>query len=218
MDIYLAPSAFARRKFIAGGFPEERIAVKPNFLCPDPGMEPSSGDYALFAGRLSEEKGLRILVSAWDRLGMPVPLVIAGDGPLRAELQQKTRPSVTLPGRLAPADVLSAMRRARFVVLPSICFENFRNGCRRSLACGVPVIASRIGALAEIVEDKKTGLHFEPGDPQDLAAKVDWAWSHPEELRQMGKAARAEYEAKYTAEKNYDMLMGIYRRVIRGTC
>jgi len=74
------------------------------------------------------------------------------------------------------------------------------------------VIASRLGAMAEIVEEGRTGLLFEPGDAEDLAEKVAWAWAHPRELAEMGREARREYEQKYTAEKNYEMLMAIYER------
>jgi len=79
-----------------------------------------------------------------------------------------------------------------------------------AFTCGVPVVASRIGSMIELVEDGRTGLHFAPGDPADLAAKVEWAWTHPKEMEEMGLAARREYETKYTAEQNYDALMRIY--------
>jgi glycosyltransferase involved in cell wall biosynthesis len=78
----------------------------------------------------------------------------------------------------------------------------------------VPVIASRLGVMEEIVADGRTGLHFRPADPEDLAAKVEWARTHPKEMEAMGRAARAEYESKYTAERNYQMLMEIYERAI----
>jgi glycosyltransferase involved in cell wall biosynthesis len=81
-----------------------------------------------------------------------------------------------------------------------------------AFACGVPLVASRLGAMEETIEDGRTGLHFTAGDPDDLAAKVEWAWTHPERMEEMGRAARAEYEAKYTAERNYQMLMDIYQR------
>lgn len=84
----------------------------------------------------------------------------------------------------------------------------------QSFACGVPVIASRLGTMAEIVESGRTGLHFTAGDPQDLAAKVEWAWAHPREMQEMGRNARSEYETKYTAERNYEQLLKIYDRVL----
>jgi glycosyltransferase involved in cell wall biosynthesis len=83
-----------------------------------------------------------------------------------------------------------------------------------SFACGVPVICSRLGAMQEIVDDGRTGLHFTAGDAEDLAGKVDWAWSHAERMRAMGMEARQEYESKYTAEKNYPLLMEIYQHAV----
>jgi glycosyltransferase involved in cell wall biosynthesis len=107
------------------------------------------------------------------------------------------------------------MKGARFLVLPSEWYESFPVTLAEAFACGVPVIASRLGAMQEIVADGRTGLHFTAGDADDLAAKVEWAWTHAEEMQAMGHAARAEYEAKYTAERNYDMLMGVYQKVLQ---
>ena len=106
------------------------------------------------------------------------------------------------------------MRRARFLIFSSEWYENFPVTIAEAFACGVPVVCSKMGAMEEIVEDGRTGLHFVAGDPADLAARVDWAWSHPERLQQMGKEARREYETKYTAEKNYPLLMDIYRHTL----
>jgi Glycosyltransferase len=104
------------------------------------------------------------------------------------------------------------MQQASFLVFPAECYENFPMTIAEAFACGLPVLASRLGAMAELVEDGQIGLLFEPGNPEDLAARVAWAWTHPEEMRRMGKAARQEFEEKYTAEKNYQMLMQIYER------
>ena len=104
--------------------------------------------------------------------------------------------------------------RARFLVLPSLCYENFPLTIAEAFACGVPVIASRLGSMAEIVADGKTGLHFSAGDDADLAAKVEWAWTHPEQMQIMGREARAEYEAKYTAKRGLDNLMSVYRQAL----
>lgn len=244
VDCYIALTEFARRKFIEAGLPMEKVVVKPNFVYPDPmavaAMSPSPnspggqrpplqrGDgagetpalqYALFVGRLSEEKGVRTLVAAWQRLGNRLPLRIVGDGPLRAELEarvgQRGLSGVTFHGHLTPDHLTPVMKSARFLVFPSECYEGFPLTIAEAFACGVPVIASRLGAMQEIVEDGRTGLHFTPGDAEDLAAKVEWAWTHPDEMHEMGRAARAEYEAKYTAERNYQMLMQIYERVTR---
>jgi glycosyltransferase involved in cell wall biosynthesis len=107
------------------------------------------------------------------------------------------------------------MQGARFLVWPPEGnYETFGLVVAEAFSCGVPVLASRTGVTEEMVADGGTGLHFTPGDADDLAAKVEWAWAHPEEMAAMGRAARAEYEAKYTAERSYPMLMEIYQRVL----
>lgn len=219
VNVYIALSEFARRKFIDGGLPAQRIAVKPNFVCGDFASKTAPGDYALFVGRLSEEKGPQLVLLAWRNLREQRPLRIAGDGPaletLSLEVKDSSVSRIELIGRRSPEEVRSLMLGAKFLLCPSICYENFPISIAEAFACGLPVIASRLGSMAEIVQDGVTGLHFEPGNAADLAAKVEWAWTHPEELERMGRAARAEFEAKYSAEQNYDRLMSIYQRVIR---
>jgi len=212
--IYVAQSEFARRKFIEGGLPPKRILVKPNFVVPDPGLKQVPGEYALYVGRLSEEKGIRWLLLAWRLLRDPIPLRIAGAGPLQeeaaAEICRMRQPGVELLGPVAPRKIIELMHRARFLVVPSICFENFPLAVAEAFACGLPVIASRIGSLTEIITDGATGLHVLPGNAHDLAAKVAFAWEHPEILELLGRAARAEFEQKYQASSNYEMLMRVY--------
>jgi glycosyltransferase involved in cell wall biosynthesis len=215
-DLYIALSEFSRQKFIAHGIPAEKICVKPNFADPDPGERTEEGSYAIFVGRLSEEKGLDTLLTAWKQLHSDIPLSIVGDGPLLASLRtmavELKLTSVTFHGRLPRRQTQDMIKSARFLVAPSQCYENFPMGIAEAFACGVPVICSRLGGMQELVEDGRTGLHFTAGNSADLARKVTWAWSQVEAMRSMGKAARQEYEAKYTAEKNYPLLMDIYRR------
>jgi glycosyltransferase involved in cell wall biosynthesis len=218
VSCYIARTEFARRKFIEGGLPAERIVVKPCFVNPDPGPRAGPGDTVLFLGRLSPEKGLRTLIAAWEHLDGHVPLRIAGDGPLRGELEaevgRRRIAGVKVLGRVPNADLLAEMKRARFLVVPSEWYEGLPLTIAEAFACGVPVLASRIGSMVELVEDGRTGLHFTPGDPEDLAAKVEWAWAHPKEMEEMGRAARREYETKYTPQANYQSLMDISRRAI----
>lgn len=219
VDVYIALTEFARRKFIQGGLPREKIVIKPNFVYADPGARTGRGEYALFVGRLSEEKGLRTLLSAWERLHSAIPLDIVGEGPLRAELEAEASrrglSSISFKGRLPHDETLKAMKCARFLIVPSECYENFPMTIVEAFSCGVPAVTSRQGAVEEIVEDGRTGFHFRPGDAADLAEKVEWAWADPAKIEEMGRAARAEYEAKYTAQRNYQMLMDIYQRVLR---
>ncbi|MBV9760550.1 MAG: glycosyltransferase family 4 protein [Acidobacteriaceae bacterium] len=219
VDVFIVATEFYRRKFIEGGIPEDKIMKKPFFIDPDPGMKENRGEYALFVGRLSPEKGVRTMLAAWERLG-EIPLKVRGGGPLLSEVEEfaKTHPRVeVIPHRLEAQQWTALMRNARFLVWPSAgIFETFGLVAVDAFACGMPVIASRTGAMAEIVTDHRTGLQFSVGDPEDLAAKAAWAWSHPEEMEEMGRNARIEYETKYTAEGNFHLLMEVYRRAING--
>jgi glycosyltransferase involved in cell wall biosynthesis len=215
---FIALSEFSRRKFIEGGFPDAKVRVKPNFVSPDPGERNEAGDDAVFVGRLSPEKGLKNLLRAWGQLRLPVNLRIYGDGPLRGELEQMAYDlklsRVTFLGHVGHTDTQAAIKNARFLILPSECYENFPLTIIEALSCGTPVICSRLGAMQEIVADGSTGLHFTPGNPEDLAEKVTWAFEHPRQVKDMGKAGRHDYEQKYTAESNYDSLMSIYHHAI----
>ena len=213
VDVYIALTEFARRKFIEGGLPAKKIVVKPNFVHPDPGEREAPGRYALFVGRLSPEKGLSTLLKAWRSL-KGIPLKVVGDGPLRDQVQAFAAGygSVEVLGRRPHQEVIALMKGARCLVFPSEWYEGFPMTIAEAFACGVPIIVSRLGAMAEIVEDRRTGLLFEPGNAEDLAEKVAWAWAHPKEMAEMGKEARREYEAKYTAKRNYEMLMEIYEQ------
>jgi FkbM family methyltransferase len=220
---YIALTEFARMKFIAGGLPAERVFVKPNFVYPDPGPRCGTGEYAVFAGRLSPEKRVSTLLSAWERLGNRFPLLVLGDGPERERLQsqaaQSGLSSVSFLGHLTRQETWATIGKARCLIMPSECYETFNLTIAEAFACSTPVICSRLGAMQEIVEDGRTGLHFTPGDPDDLAAKVEWAWTHPDQMKAMEGEARREYEAKYTAERNYRTLSEIYERTLRaGEC
>jgi glycosyltransferase involved in cell wall biosynthesis len=214
VDLFVVPTEFGRGKFIEAGLPADRIVVKPNFVSPDPGPNKDRGTIAVYAGRLAPEKGVMTMLEAW-RAGMSTPLVIVGDGPLRRAMAEFVErhglaDRVHLLGHRTPGQVIQIMREARYVVFPSEWYETFGRVAAEAFACGVPVIASRLGAMGEVVADGRTGLHFQPGDAADLAAKVRWAEGHPKEVEDMSRAARAEFERTYTAERNYDRLMEIY--------
>jgi glycosyltransferase involved in cell wall biosynthesis len=217
VDAYIVFTEFFRQKFIDAGLPREKIFVKPHFLGADPGMKETRGDYALFLGRLAPQKGVPTLLKAWRSLGH-VPLRIAGAGPMERDVEQFVgeNPSVCALSYLSRKECFDSIKKARFLVCPSEGYgETFGLVAIEAFACGTPVIASRTGAMTEIVGDHKTGLHFTPGDPDDLAAKVRWAWTHPGEVDEMGRTARVQYKAKYTAEGNHRILMEIYSRARR---
>lgn len=208
---YIALNKFARAKYIEGGLPAALFRIKPNFVpssC-EPDWNGRSG--GMYVGRLSSEKGLDVLAGA--ARSMPnADIDVIGSGPLEALAKEAFGDRYL--GFRPLDDIMARMGRARYLVLPSICYENSPRTIVEAFSCGLPVIASRLGALPDIVRDGVTGLLFNPGDPVDLASKIAWANAHPEQMRRMGQAARTEYEAEYTPERNYEILMDIYQDAI----
>jgi glycosyltransferase involved in cell wall biosynthesis len=216
VDAYLVPTEFMRRK-LSGRIPAEKIVVKPNWHEPDPGVREHNDGFALFIGRLTVEKGLRTMLRAWSVLPSPPRLKIIGDGPLRQEVSTlvngRADRLIEFLGPLPHEEVIGQLKRAAFLVLPSEWYEGFPHVILEAYACGVPIIASRIGTLADVILDQETGLLYQPEDHNDLAAKVDALINRPEMGAKMGLAAREEYERKYTGKRNYQLLMEIYRHL-----
>jgi glycosyltransferase involved in cell wall biosynthesis len=167
---------------------------------------------------LAPEKGVLTLLEAWRQLRTPIRLRIVGEGPLEGEILRiaHSLPFVEVAGRRSIEQVFEMMGNAAFLVFPSEWYETFGRVAVEAFAKGTPVVASNLGAMVEVVDHGRTGLLFRPGDPGDLAASVEWLLSHPAELRRMRGEARAEFLAKYTAERNYHALMEIYESVIHG--
>jgi glycosyltransferase involved in cell wall biosynthesis len=218
VDAYIAMTAFHKEKMVQAGLPREKIHVKPNYVfAPEKLVDKSlNGSYALFVGRLSQEKGVATLIDAYLQNNLQIPLKIVGDGPLREVLQARVEATglenaIKSLGWQDKSAVLPLMCSANFLVFPSNWYEGFPVTILEAFACGLPVLASRLGSMAEMVEDGVTGLHFEAGNSADLANKIQWAYEHPKEMICMGKNARRIYEAQYTPEANYHQLMAIYR-------
>jgi len=207
---YIVLSEFSRAKFIEAGLPAQRLVVKPNFVQASPYHSHERSGF-LYVGRLSAEKGISALAGAMAALAAqpaPLPLQVAGDGPLRAELSALAQ--VQWLGNVAPATVMPLMATHLAVVIPSICYEGFPRTLVEAFATGTPVIASRIGALAELISHGRTGLLVPPGDAQALAATLRWAQDNPRPMQEMGARARAEYEARFTPQRNLQALLAIY--------
>lgn len=217
IDGYIALTEFAKSKFIQSGFPAEKIHVKSNFVSPDPGVADGSGGYALYVGRLSVEKGLDTLLDAWAQLDYGIELRIVGDGPLTDLVLAAAEKSDRIKwlGRLPVDQVYDLMGDAQFLVFPSKWYETFGRVAVEAFAKGTPVIASKIGAIAEIVSSGETGLLFEAGNASDLADKVKTLTSSAYSPLQMRQRARDEYTSKYTADINYARLMEIYEQHMR---
>jgi glycosyltransferase involved in cell wall biosynthesis len=214
VSVYYTPTAFARDLLVRCRIPADRILVKPNFVHPDPGRREGGGGYAVYVGRLSPEKGLDTLLGAWARLEDATPLVIVGDGPEAPRVAEAARRDARIRwlGRRPLPEVADIVGEAACLVMPSLWYETFGRVIIEAFAVGTPSVVSRLGAMRELVEDGRTGLHVTPGDAADLAATIRRLLSSPTRLAGMRRAAREAYERKYTAERNYRMLMDIYGR------
>jgi glycosyltransferase involved in cell wall biosynthesis len=215
VDRYLALTEFARALFVRGGLPGDRVHVRPNGLADDPGAGQGGGGFALYIGRLSAEKGVSTLVEAWRR-DAPLPLLVAGDGPLRAPLEQRAarHPSIRFLGAVPREQVLQLLRAADCLVMPSECYEGLPVTFMEALACGTPILASRIGALASLLTDGREGFHFRPADPADLTATVRRALADPSALGQIRRRNRARFEAEYAPAAALRSLERHYAEVV----
>jgi len=214
VNTYVALTDFARDKFIEGGLPAGKIAVKPNFLSADPGVGGGNGNYALFASRLSEEKGVRALLDAWARPGSTIPLKIAGDGPMEGYVRERVArlENVEWLGYCPRERLLDLMRDARLLVFPSLWYEGLPLTFIEAMACGTPVVAAGLGSMNELIQDGVNGFRFTAGDAGSLVERLRWISSRPDKLREMRRSSRLYYEQNYTPERNYQMLLEIYRR------
>jgi glycosyltransferase involved in cell wall biosynthesis len=212
VDLYIALTDFVRDKFIEGGFPPDKLVVKSNIVFPDPGCGDGEGGYALFVGRLSPEKGLKTLLQAWKLLKRDWTLKIVGEGPLSPLVEAfcAEHREVEWLGALSRAEIGRVMGAAKVLVFPSEWYETFGRVAIESFAAGTPVIASRLGAMAEVGEAMRTGLLFKPGDPEDLAEKLHWILDNPVQVAAMRLAARERYETRYTMHENCRVLIQAY--------
>jgi glycosyltransferase involved in cell wall biosynthesis len=216
VTLFFALSEFARQKFIQAGFPADRVVVKPNFVSTDLGPGSGDGDFILYAGRLSEEKGISLLLDAWAMRKPQARLLLAGDGPLAPLVRERSANdgSIQYLGRLSLADTYGYMGKARALAFPSLCYEGMPRVIIESFSRGTPVIANRSGSMAEMIRDQETGWLVDRGDCVALADALCFAFSDQFDGARVRSAARAEFERNYTANRQYDLLMNAYHRAI----
>lgn len=212
VDAYIAVSQFVGLKAIEGGLPAAKVHVKPNCVHPDPGVGSGSGNYALYLGRLSEEKGIRPLMAAWDLIGGKLPLKVAGDGPLAPVVREAAQrnPAIEWLGHQNRTQVIDLVKQARAIVVPSLWYEGFPLTVLEGFACGVPILGSRLGNLAMSITPHVNGLLFEVNNATDIAAKVLEFIADPAGETAMRQGARREYQEHYTGQHTYRRLIEIY--------
>lgn len=214
VSAYIAVSEFAREIYIAGGLPGEKIAVKPNFIHPSPSPGDGGGCYALYVGRLSQEKGIATMLSAWKGAAGAIPLKIVGEGPLLELVIAAAREGnkIEYLGARSLAEVLDLMRSAEFLVFPSEWFETMGRTIMEAFAVGTPVVATNIGPPATMVVPGETGFHFTPGSVGELRQRVEWCSQNLRQLRSMRSKAREAFENSYTGAANAKILLAVYEK------
>jgi glycosyltransferase involved in cell wall biosynthesis len=213
VDAYITPSDFARSMFLSAGFKPDHVFAKPNFLPFDPGVGDHRGGYALFVGRLTEDKGIPTLLDAWREIGGRLPLKVVGTGPLAGHPNGEQQ-GVEWLGERGREEIFALMRDATLLIFPSIWFETFGLTIIEAFATALPVVASRLGTALELIENGVTGLHFTAGDAHDLALTVQRALDDADRLAALGRRGRVEFERKFTAAATYELQMQIYQRAI----
>jgi glycosyltransferase involved in cell wall biosynthesis len=210
IDAYIALSSFQRQLMEKGGIPADRLRVIPNFLEPDPGTDNGPREAFLYVGRLAEQKGIGPLLRA--AANEPGILRVAGDGPMAPEVMEAARAGhIRYLGPIGQSSVIDELRRAVALVVPSVWFEAFPVVVLEAYATGTPVLASRIGSLAEIVEEGVTGVFARADDPGDLAERLRWGGHHADEMRGMGATARERYESQYRGPAHLAALLDAYQ-------
>jgi glycosyltransferase involved in cell wall biosynthesis len=214
IDGYIAVSGFVKRQLVDGGFPSSKIFVKPNFVY-DTQIGQGAGGYALYIGRLSEEKGIRTLMAAWSRIGKALPLKVIGEGPLQAlvESSSANNESIDYLGRRRLDEVLDCLGGAQVLMFPAEWPEPFGRAIIEAYSKGTPVIAAETEPIHDMIDDGRTGLLFRAGDPDDCAEKVLSLSADPEALSQMRINARQRYLRDYTEDRNYKLMTEILGEV-----
>lgn len=220
VDRIIAPSAFMKAMLVRFGVPEELVVLVPHPIeahlwTPS---DAATGTYALYVGRLSEEKGVDTLIRAAAKVpGIPVRIV--GTGPEEAKLKALAKElgaaNVRFDGFQEGAALKALYAGARFLVVPSLWYEVFGLIVLEAYAAGKPVIASQIGGLGELVQDGETGVLVSAGDVEDLAEQMSDLWAEPATCGVMGRAGRAWVEKEFTPGQHYDRIIEVYNDAAR---
>jgi len=208
----IAPSRFCKDMYTRyARIDGAKVDIKPHFIA-DPGPAVGCGDYVLYVGAIRNYKGIQVLLEAARR--MPeVPIRIVGKV-LPEFCRPSDLPNVEFLGECSMERTLEIMKGSACLVVPSLCYETFARVVIEAYACGRPVVASRLGALIERVQDGQTGFLAEPGSAQDFAYKIQRLMQDQDRRRIMGEAARRAYEKYYTPRENYRQLMDIYEKAL----
>lgn len=213
--LYAVPSQFQRSRFVDWGIPEDRIAVAPNLVETKGGVDEQArpGSYVAYAGRLSPEKGVDALAAAM-RMLPDLPCRVAGATQAMPHFASDAPPNMEFLGPLGREQMKTFYSDARMLVVPSICYEAFGLVIAEAMLQRRPVIGSRIGAIPEVIDDGTTGLLFEPGNADELAAKIRLLWEHTDLSLAMGAAGQRKALSHYGPEAFYVRMIQVYEKAI----
>ena len=218
VDAFITPSRFLRGKLIENGFDGDKITCIPTFTASKSEVgEPKVGDYGLYFGRISEEKGVETVVRAFEKLPDHRVLIMGDDTTeeakrLMAYVREKDLCNIEFTGFKSGVEMEEIIKGARYTLIPSVWYDNLPNTALESFQYSKPVIASNIGSLPELVLDGVNGFLFEAGNAEDLRRKV-LLLSEEETVAKMGAASRARLEEHFAPGTHYDALMNVFDRV-----
>jgi len=214
VDAFICLTEFSKAVYLKAGWPSSKLFIKPNFLsAPEAVPAPAiTGNYAVFVGRLCREKGIDLLLKAWERIDFP--LYIIGDGLDRHLVEDSKLQQIHYIGQQPKGDVLSYIKGSSFLVMASTWYEGLPMVLIEAFACGTCAIVPNIGGMAEVVKDNVTGLHFEAGNPDALSSCVNSAVKAPTLLSKLSQQASKVYQNEYSEEINHQLLTKIYTKVL----
>jgi glycosyltransferase involved in cell wall biosynthesis len=212
ITLYIAQTEFQKKYLINENFSPERIVVIPNMIDDIKQMTDSIlGHYVGYVGRISHEKGIQTLIDAAASCSQ-IRFKFAGDYSRMPQLVEQRPPNADPLGQLDSVAINNFYDDCRIVVLPSICYEGFPSVLIEAMIHGKPIICSRIGGLSEIVEDRITGLLFEPGNTEEFSEKIRYLLERPDLCREFGQAGREKALREYSPDRYYERLMAAYEK------
>jgi glycosyltransferase involved in cell wall biosynthesis len=226
IDAFVCPSKFTLNKLKQSGFNGDKLYHIPTFVsshivspkyCP--------GDYILYFGRLTPEKGVEVLLEAYKKIRLKkrelsTPLILASSfnqdekESIREKIGLNKIEGVKILGVRDKYKLYELIKNSAFTIVPSICYENMPNSILESFACGKPVIGSRIGSIPELIKNETTGLLFESGITDSLVEEIVWLIRHPNECEEMGRRARELVENEYNQELHYQRIMQLFKNTL----
>ena len=216
VDTYIALTEFAKNKFIKAGFNSNLLKIRPNFLPNPPQYSRCNQNYAIFVGRITKEKGIMTLLESWEGR-KDYQLKVIGAGELLSDCKKfvfENNLNVEFMGYLPRKETQSAIQKARFMILPSECYEGFPISLLEAYASGTPILVSNIGGQSEIVNDGITGRKFNVGSKEDLKEKCHELFEDDELVEMLSKNARQEFEQKFTQSSVLRETLKIYSSLI----